>query len=212
MRLHGYWRSSAAYRVRIALNLKGLAYDDASVNLLQGAQAAPAYRALNPLALVPTLEADGLILTQSLAILEWLEEIYPQPPLLPHGAADRAVVRSMAALIACDVAPLNNLRVLNRLRDEFGADDDKVGQWIARWIEDGLAALEALAGPHAGRFLHGDEPTLADCCLVPQLYSADRFDVDLEPYPALTHIRANAEALTAVAAAHPSRQPDAPRM
>jgi maleylpyruvate isomerase len=210
MRLHGYWRSGAAYRVRIGLNLKGLAYDHVPVNLLEGEQAAPAYRALNPLALVPTLEAGGLALTQSLAILEWLDEIHPQPPLLPGAPADRAIVRAMAAIIACDTAPLNNLRVLSRLRTDFAADEQQVAGWIRPWIAGGLGALEAMAVRHAGRFLFGDTPGIADCCLIPQLYSAARFEVDLTPYPSLLRVRANADALEAFAEAHPSRQPDAP--
>jgi len=207
--LHGYWRSGTSYRVRIALGVKGVAYAQAAHDLRTGAQIAPEYRALNPQGLVPALEAQGAVLTQSPAILEWLEERYPDPPLLPPDPLDRAQVRAMAALVACDVHPLNNLRVLNALRADFGADEAAVRAWIARWIGDGFAALEQLVGRHGRGFAWGDRPTLADCCLVPQLYAAERFGVDLAPYPAVVAAGERARALHAFAAARPEAQPDA---
>ncbi|WP_380785118.1 maleylacetoacetate isomerase [Sphingomonas sp. R86521] len=209
MILHGYWRSTAAYRVRIALALKGVAYEHATHDLRTGAQGAADYRAINPQALVPAIEADGDVLTQSLAILEWLEERYASPALLPVGLTDRAIVRAMAATIACDIHPINNLRVLQVLRGEFGADEAAVNGWIARWIGDGFAALEVLIGRHGRGFAFGDTPTIADCCLVPQVYSAERFAVDLMPYPRLMAAAETARALPAFQAAHPDRQPDA---
>lgn len=211
MILHGYWRSGTSYRVRIALNLKGVVYEQAPVNLLAGDQRGERYRALNPQGLVPALEVDGALLIQSPAILEWLEERYPAPPLLPAGATDRATVRAMAALVACDIHPLGNLRVLSALRDEFGADDAAVKRWAARWIADGFAALEPIIARHGNGLAWGNAPTLADCCLVPQVYSAERFGVDLAPYPHLVTAAERARALPAIAAAHPDCQPDAPR-
>lgn len=208
MILHGYWRSGASYRVRIALALKGVAYEQVTHDLRIGAQRQDAYRTLNPQALVPALEVHGIVLTQSPAILEWLEERYPEPPLLPSSAVDRAIVRAMAATVACDIHPLNNLRVLNSVRD-LGTDGEAVNRWIAGWISDGFAALEVLIGRHGAEFAFGDQPTLADCYLVPQVYSAERFGVDLTPYPRLLAAAEHARALPAFAAAHPERQPDA---
>jgi maleylpyruvate isomerase len=210
MILHNYWRSGTSYRTRIALNLKGLHYEQRAVDLRAGAQNEAGYKALNPQMLVPTLETDdGTLLTQSPAILEWLEERFPQPPLLPEGADERATVRAMAALIGCDVHPLNNLRVLGQLRTEFGADSAAVKEWTARWIGDGFAALETLIERHGGRFAYGDTPTLVECYLVPQLYSAERFEVDVSPYPRVLAAANAARALPEVEAAHPDRQPDA---
>jgi maleylpyruvate isomerase len=209
IRLHSYWRSTAAYRVRIALNLKGLSYQQVTHDLRAGEQASAAYAAINPQKLIPTLEADGLVLTQSLAIIEWLDERHPEPALLPAGANKRALVRAMAQTVASDIHPLNNLRVLNRLRADFGADDAAVSGWIAGWIAGGFEALEAMIQRYGGEFAFGDAPTLADCCLVPQVYSATRFAVDLAPYPRLTTAAERAGSLDAFAAAHPSRQPDA---
>ena len=209
MILHGYWRSTAAYRVRIALALKGVAYEQATHDLRTGAHRDADYRMLNPQGLVPALETDGDVLTQSPAILEWLEERYPAPALLPAGAADRAIVRAIAATIACDIHPINNLRVLLTLRRDFGADEAAVNAWIARWIAEGFAALEVAIARHGRGFAFGDMPTLADCCLVPQVYSAERFAVDLTPYPRLMATAEAARALPAFKAAHPDRQPDA---
>ncbi|MEC3909320.1 maleylacetoacetate isomerase [Sphingobium sp. CR2-8] len=207
--LHGYWRSGTSYRTRIALNAKGLTYDQMGHDLRAGAQRMSDYLTLNPQGLVPALEADGHVLTQSSAIIEWLEERYPDPPLLPAGVMDRAVVRAMAMLVACDVHPLNNMRVLNRLRDELGADPEAVRAWIAHWIAQGFGALELLVARHGGRYCFGDRLTLADCHIVPQYYSAERFAVDLSPYPCLTDIILRVREDPAVAAAHPDRQPDA---
>lgn len=206
--LHGYWRSGAAYRVRIALGLKGIAYRQVTHDLRTGAQKDPAYRRLAPQGLVPAIEADGMTLTQSPAILEWIEERWPAPPLLPEDREGRAAVRAMAAVIGCDVHPLGNLRVLQKLRSDFGASEGQVNGWIAHWIAEGFAALEVLVGRHGNGFCHGDRPGLADCYLVPQLYSAERFSVDLTPYPKLQAIGARMARLPAVAAAHPARQPD----
>jgi maleylpyruvate isomerase len=209
MILHNYWRSGTSYRTRIALNLKGLRYDQRAYDLRAGAQNDPAYQAINPQMLVPALEVDGALLTQSPAILEWLEERYPEPPLLPQGAEARAIVRAMAALIGCDIHPLGNLRVLGQLRTEFGADSAAIKQWATRWIGDGFAALETLIARHGGQFAYGDTPTLIECYLVPQLYSSERFDVDVSPYPRVVAAANHARALPAVQAAHPDRQPDA---
>jgi maleylpyruvate isomerase len=210
MILHGYWRSSAAYRVRIALALKGVAYDQATHDLRTGEQGADAYRALNPQGLVPALETEHGVIVQSPAILEWIEECFPDPALLPTGADDRATVRAMMAIVACDIHPLNNLRVQTMLRRDLGADDTAVSAWIARWIAEGFAALETLIARHGRGFAFGEAPGLADCVLVPQVYSAERFAVDLAPYPALMAAAERARGLAAFQAAHPDRQPDAP--
>ncbi len=210
MILHGYWRSSAAYRVRIALALKGVAYEQVTHDLRTGAQRLDAYRALNPQAMVPALAVDGAVLVQSPAILEWIEETWPAPALLPVAANDRAVVRAMAAIVACDIHPLNNLRVQTMVRRDLGADDAAVAAWIARWIGDGFVALEDMIARHGRGFAFSDAPTIADCHLVPQVYSAERFGVDLSRYPALMAATQRARAIDAVAAAHPDRQPDAP--
>lgn len=203
--LHDYFRSSAAYRVRIALNLKGVAYDSASVDLRAGDQKSDTYRQRNPQGFVPMLEIDGQRLTQSLAVIAYLEATRPEPPLLPADPAEQAHVRAMALLIACDIHPLNNLRVLRYLQHELGQDEPARDAWYAHWITQGLAALEALAAPRAGRFLFGDSPGLADICLVPQLYNARRFDVPLDAYPTLLRAEAEANTLDAFIAAHPDR-------
>lgn len=212
MKLHGYFRSSAAYRVRIALNLKKLSYDNVSVHLVRGGgeQHAPPFRALNPQELVPVLEEGGRALTQSLAILEYLEETHPHPPLLPADPPGRARVRALALQVACEIHPLNNLRVLAYLKRELGVDEAGAARWYRHWVATGLAALEAnvAAGP-AGRFCHGDQPTFADICLVPQLFNARRFDCGLAGFPRLLAIETACQALPAFADAHPSRQPDA---
>lgn len=209
MILHGYWRSGASYRVRIALNLKGLTYEQAAHDLRQGRQKTPDYLALNPQGMVPALDVDGQVLIQSPAILEWLEETYPEPPLLPRDADDRATVRAMSAVIGCDIHPLNNLRVLTSLRRDLGADQATVDAWAARWIAPGFDALNALVARHGAGFSFGDEPTLADCYLIPQLYSARRFNVETAAWPALKAVEARALAHPAFAAAHPDQQPDA---
>ena len=209
MTLHGYWRSSASYRVRLAANLKGLAYDQVSYDLRRGEQGTPAFRRLAPLGLMPALEVDGGSLTQSLAILEWLEETHPTPPLLPAGSMQRAAVRAMAATIACDIHPLNNLRVLQALRRDLGASEQAVQDWISRWIRDGFAALETMVSSHGAGFCFGDAPTMADCCLIPQIYNARRFNVDLADFPKLLAVDAKCAQLDAFARALPERQADA---
>lgn len=212
MTLWSYWRSGAAHRVRIALELKGVAYQIAPVDLRTGAQKSADYRALNPQALAPTLEVDGHRLTQSMAIIEWLDERYPTPPLLPDDPIARAQVRAAAAVVACDVHPLGNLRVLNAVR-ALGADDAGVAAWARGWIEPGFAALEQLldAAGMDGPFAFGPEPGLADCAIAPQLYAAqDRYAIDLTPYPRLAALDAAAAAHPAFQAAHPLAQPDAP--
>ncbi len=203
--LHDYFRSSAAYRVRIALRLKGVEHDSASVDLRTGAQKGEAYRALNPQGFVPMLEMDGLKLTQSVAIIEYLDAVVPEPRLVPAEPAGRARVLAMALTIACDIHPLGNLRVLQYLTGPLGHDEAAKLKWIARWIGDGFAALEALAAPHGGPFLSGDAPGLADICLVPQMYNARRFGVALDAYPRLIAADAAATALEPFAAAHPDR-------
>ncbi len=209
MILHGYWRSGAAWRTRIALELKGLTYEQRGVDLRTGAQRSEAFVALNPQGMVPALEVDGAVLTQSPAILEWLEETHPVPPLLPAGPVDRAHVRAMAALIGCDIHPLNNLRVGKALRETFGADQAAVDAWAARWILPGFEALERLVAVHGGGWSFGAAPSLADCYLIPQIYSARRFNVPLEAFPHLLAIDAAAAGRPAFIAAHPDNQPDA---
>lgn len=209
MILHDYWRSGAAYRTRIALNLKGLTYDQQGVDLRTGIHKSAAFVALNPQGMVPALEIDGAVLTQSPAILEWLEETHPTPALLPADPIQRASVRAMAALVGCDIHPLNNLRVGKALREGFGADQAAVDAWAARWILPGFAALEALVGRDGAGWCFGATPTLADCYLVPQIYSARRFNVPLDAFPRLLAIEAAAADHAAFAAAHPDRQPDA---
>jgi maleylacetoacetate isomerase len=204
--LYDYHRSSAAYRVRIALNLKGVDYERRPVNLLESEQRADDYRALNPQGLVPMLEIDGHRLTQSLAIIVYLDQAFPDPPLVPRDPADGAHVRAMALAVACDIHPLNNLRVLKYLSGPLGIAQEQRDAWYAHWITEGLTALEAMARPGAGKFLFGDEPTIADICLVPQLYNARRFDIPLEDYPTLLRADENANGLDAFAAAHPDRQ------
>jgi maleylpyruvate isomerase len=213
MQLYSYFRSSAAYRVRIALNLKGIAYDYAPIHLLKdgGQQLAQAYTRLNPTALVPTLVDDGAVLVQSMAIIEYLDETSPQPSLLPGGPLDRARVRALAQTIACDIHPLNNLRVLRYLKRELNVPDDARDAWYVHWVEGGLLALEAMlaSSPHTGRYCHGDTPTLADICLVPQLFNARRLKCDLRAMPTVQRIDAACLELPAFVQAAPENQPDA---
>jgi maleylacetoacetate isomerase len=212
--LYGYWRSSAAYRVRIALNLKGLAYETRPVHLVNngGEQHAPDFQALNPQELVPCLVDGGQVFTQSMAIMEYLDDTHPAPPLLPADPAGRARVRSLAQVVACDLHPLGNLRVLQYLVTQFGADDAAKGVWSRHWINNGLEALEAmLAGNVAtGRFCHGDTPTIADACLVPQVYNAVRWKIPLDDYPTICRIHDACQALDAFQKAAPEAQMDAP--
>ena len=217
LQLYSYFRSSAAYRLRIALHLKGLAFDTVPVHLLKGGgeQLQSAYRAINPAALVPALnidaDNDGTTLTQSLAIMEYLDETHPQPPLLPADALGRARVRALALTVACDIHPLNNLRVLTYLSGELQASGDARNAWARHWMALGFAPLEQpLANDAApGLCCHGDTPTLADCCVVPQVFNARRFELDLAPYPTLVRIAEHCETLPAFIAAHPAQQPDA---
>jgi maleylacetoacetate isomerase len=213
MKLYSFFRSSAAYRVRIALNLKGLQYDYLAVHLSRhgGEQLRPEFLSLNPQALVPVLEEDGRILNQSLAIIEYLDETHPEPPLLPAAPAQRARVRALAQMIACEIHPLNNTRVLNYLTNVVGVNADTRNAWYQHWIAQGFKALEArLAGDRAtGKFCHGDAPGVADCCLVPQMANARRFKCDLTAYPTLVAIDRNCQALDAFQRAAPERQPDA---
>lgn len=214
MKLYGYWRSSSTYRVRIALNLKGVAYEQVPVHLVRngGEQNAPGFRALSPQGRVPALALDsGAVLTQSLAIIAWLEETHPEPRLLPADPVARAQARSVALAIACDAQPMHNSSVLNALAERFGADKDAQADWVKHWVARACAALEAEAAARAapGPFLLGDAPSLAEVCLVPHFYTARRWGLDLAPYPRLAAADAAASALPAFAAAHPDRQPDA---
>jgi len=211
MKLYGYFRSSSSYRCRIAFNLKGVSYDFEAVHLKQGAQKSPAFSAINPQRLLPALITDeGAELTQSLAILEWLDETHPEPALLPSGPLERARVRAFAQVIACEIHPLQNLRVLKYLADEFGADAAATTQWLTRWLTEGLEACEALLAKRdrESAFCFGDTPGLADICLVPQVFSAQRFGVDISHLNRIAAIHARCEALPAFADAHPARQPD----
>jgi maleylpyruvate isomerase len=213
MKLYSYFRSSAAYRVRIALNLKGIDYETVPVHLLKdgGQQNAEGYRRMNPTGLVPTLLDGDLAIGQSMAIIEYLEETHPEPPLLPADPAGRARVRSIAQSIACDIHPLNNLRVLKYLKNELGVDEDAKNAWYRHWISVGLGSVEAmLAGhPATGRYCHGDQVTLADVLLVPQVFNARRFDCDLSAMPTVTRIADECARLDAFIRAEPARQPDA---
>jgi maleylpyruvate isomerase len=214
MKLYHYFRSSASYRVRIALNFKGLPWETALVDLRAptSAQHTPEFRAVNPQGLIPVLADGEQVITQSLAIIEYLEETHPQPPLLPRSAAERALVRSLALAVACDIHPLGNLRVLNYLRASLHADDQVVNAWAGQWIGLGFAALEERVQHTSGDGLHmfGSSVTVADVCIVPQMYNARRYQVDVAPYPRLRAICARLESLPAFAEAAPEAQPDAP--
>ena len=203
--LFDYWRSSASYRVRIALNLKGVAYERSSVDLVTGDHKAEAYRARNPQGFVPMLEIDGRQISQSLAIIDYLDATRPDPPLVPADPGDRAHVLALALVVACDVHPLNNLRVLKYLSGPLGQPEQARDSWYRHWVREGFAALEAMAAGRAGRFLFGDSPSLADICLVPQIYNARRFDVPLDDFPLLVAADAAANELGSFAAAHPDR-------
>ncbi|WP_386080819.1 maleylacetoacetate isomerase [Vreelandella sp. F11] len=210
--LYGYFRSSAAYRVRIALNLKGLDYDQVPVNLVKGEQRSGDHLTRNSQGLVPSLVLnDSCVINQSLAICEYLDEVYPEPALLPADALARAQVRALAQMVACEVHPLNNLRVLKYLVGELGVDEAAKLAWYRHWIAEGFTAMEATlsTAPSSGDFCHGDTPTLADICLVPQVYNAERFECDLSAYPTLQRIAANCRTLPAFQKAAPQAQPDA---
>lgn len=209
--LYDYWRSSAAYRVRIALNLKGLSYDSVPVSLLKGEQHSVTYRTQNPQGLVPLLASDKGRFGQSLAIIEYLNETYPTPPLLPSDPEARAMVRAMAYMVACDIHPINNLRVVQYLTSQLGASEAQKTAWIHHWMKEGFAALEVLAkqAGSSGKFCLGSVPTLADICLVPQMYNARRFKLELSPYPTLVAIDAHCMSLRAFIAAQPEKQADA---
>jgi maleylacetoacetate isomerase len=207
VRLYTYFRSSAAYRVRIALNLKGVAYEAVPVNLLKGEQRQEGYRAVNPQQRVPSLDTGGATLIQSPAILEYLDEAYPEPPLLPVGAANRAKVRAVASLIACDIHPLNNSGVLAYLKTRLGHDQAAADEWYAHWVREGFDAVEALIEP--GPYAFGSRVTLADVYLVPQVFNARRFNVPLDAYPKIAAVDEACAALTAFQDAAPANQPDA---
>ncbi len=211
MKLYGYFRSSAAFRVRIALNLKKLNYESAFIHLRRGDQRQPGFLDINPQGLVPALEVDDTLLIQSLPIIEYLDETYPEPPLLPSDAKGRARVRALAAMVACDIHPINNLRVLRYLLRPLGQDEAAVETWYNHWIAEGFGALERLLaeGDRTGRFCHGDTPGLADIVLVPQVFNANRYpSLDLTPYPTIVRIYQTCLGIDAFAAAHPDRQPD----
>ena len=210
MKLYTYFRSSAAFRVRIALNLKGLAYEPVFVHLAKGEHRAAPYAKVNPQALLPTLELDsGKRLSQSLAIIEYLDEAHPAKPLIPKDGLGRARVRSLSYLIASEIHPLNNLRVLQHLKRALGQNEDQINAWYRHWIADGLARLEAELAAGSGKFCHGDAPTMADCCLVPQIFNAKRYQSDLAPYPKTMRVFEACMQLEAFDRAQPSKQPDA---
>lgn len=211
MRLYSYYRSSATYRVRIALAIKGLEFDYIPLNLLHAQQKSADYMAKNPQGLVPALETDeGALIAQSMAIMEWLEETCPQPPLLPSEPLLRAQVRSMANTIACDVHPLNNISIINYLQNPLGVSPEQVKEWYARWIHRGYDSIEKAIAEYGGLCCFGDEPTLADLCLIPQTYNASRFRVDISAYPNIRRVCDHCNTLPAFITAHPDHQPDMP--
>jgi len=207
--LYSAWRATAPYRVRIGLALKGVDYAYSAVDLIKGQQREPAYQAVNRQMLTPSLDlGGGRVLTQSLAILEWLEEAHPAPAILPNDPLDRQTVRAMALIVACDIHPLNNTRVGRKL-NKMGIDQAGILEWTQGWIRDGFDALEPMVAAHGKGFAFGETPTIADCCLIPQVYSANRYEVDLAPYPAISAVAARAAEHPAFQAAHPTKQPDA---
>ena len=210
LKLYGYFRSSAAFRIRIALNLKKLDYETAAIHLRRNDQTTPDYLAVNPQGLVPTLDDGGRTLIQSLAIIEYLDETYPDPPLLPSHPGGRARVRALGEIVACDIHPINNLRVLRYLTHSLGHDETAIATWYNHWIDAGFQALERLlvGDPRTGAFCHGEAPGIADIALVPQVVNAERYRLDLAPYPTIARIHQNCMALEAFAVAHPDRQPD----
>jgi maleylacetoacetate isomerase len=210
MKLYSYFRSSAAFRVRIALNLKKLDYETVPIHLRRNDQSRPDYRAVNPQGLVPTLLDSDQTLVQSLAIIEYLDEICPEPPLLPKVAADRARVRALAEIVACDIHPINNLRVLRYLTHQLGHDEAAIAAWYNHWIAEGFQAFERLLtnDAHTGTFCHGDAPSLADVTLIPQVVNAERYRLDLAPYPTLTRIYETCMRLEPFISAQPRHQPD----
>lgn len=212
VKLYSYFRSSAAYRVRIALNLKRIPYEYKAVHLLRdgGEQHSVEYTELNPQALVPTLVDGSTVLSQSLAIIEYLDEAYPEPqPLLPTSVLARATARELALLVACDVHPLNNLRVLRYLSRNLSIEQEQIDRWYIHWIETGFKAFEQILEKTAGDYCLGDAPTIADCCLIPQIYNAQRFEVDLSPYPNILRVYNTCQSVPAFVQAHPEKQPDA---
>ena len=212
VKLYSFWRSSACYRVRIALNLKRVAYATISVHLANNEQHQAAFKEVNPQEIIPVLMHGGRVLRQSLAIMEYLDETWPENPLLPSVARDRQRARAIAQAIACEIHPLNNLRVLRYLETQLGVEQEKREEWMRHWIGSGFDALEQILAdnPSTGAFCEGDRPTIADCCLVPQVYNAKRFGVDMAPYPNIERINADCLALEAFDLARPERQPDAP--
>jgi maleylacetoacetate isomerase len=207
--LYSAWRATAPYRVRIGLALKGVAYDYSALDLIKGEQREPQYAAVNRQKLTPALDlGGGRVLTQSLSILEWLEEEYPDPPLLPTTSLDRQIVRAMALIVACDIHPLNNTRVGRKLH-QMGIDQAGILEWTQGWIRDGFDALEPMVAEYGGGYAFGDTPSLADCCLIPQVYSASRYQLDLGPWPAIRAVNERAQSHPAFQAAHPNQQPDA---
>lgn len=212
IKLYSYFRSSAAYRVRIALNLKNIPYEYMPVHLVKngGEQNSSNYKALNPLKLVPTLVDGSVVLSQSLAIIEYLEEAYPEAvPLLPNAVQQRAQIRALSQIIACDIHPLNNLRVLRYLDQQLEVSDSDRSRWYAHWVRVGFDAYEQLARENQGKFCIGDSPSMADCCLIPQIYNAKRFNLDLSAYPNILEIYSHCESLPAFIKAEPEKQPDA---